>query len=344
MAALVITISSDVSEESVGFIVLRVTIPIKIPIAPVMPTDPPTTPELPAVSPFLCSDDFESEPADELHARHVSLRPYDDVLFSWRDRVRFRPSLPSGYSSPDTTIPSGEIPFIPTPPAPSTGITTASPACMSTPGIIASLAVRSHESSDESSPKTHIESYMDSNIRSNIEAETAATAMKAIAIVVESESESEEAEADEEADAKVQPEGTIEIEVDVTTGIDIPHDLPTPDAMEQLGQLEEGMQIEHEGKNLIAEGESSSLLGHVMALEDSNTRLQDGLVITITHFGMTPEAIKELISRRVEEALAAQEANRNAGLIDENQSQNGDDNNNESRGNGNHRNNIGDGN
>ncbi|GJY04660.1 hypothetical protein Tco_0370600 [Tanacetum coccineum] len=67
-------------------------------------------------------------------------------------------------------------------------------------------------------------------------------------------------------------------------------------------------------------------------------------IMTITRSGMTPEAIKELISRRVEEALAAQVANRNAGLIDENQSQHGDDNDNGSEGNGNHGNNNGDGN
>nr|GFB69133.1 hypothetical protein [Tanacetum cinerariifolium] len=70
------------------------TIPIEIPIAPVMPTDPPTTPELPVVLPFLCSDDSESEPADVLRARHVSLRPYDDMVFRWRDKVRFRPFSP----------------------------------------------------------------------------------------------------------------------------------------------------------------------------------------------------------------------------------------------------------
>nr|GEW81733.1 reverse transcriptase domain-containing protein [Tanacetum cinerariifolium] len=52
-------------------------------------------------------------------------------------------------------------------------------------------------------------------------------------------------------------------------------------------------------------------------------------IMTITCSGMTPEAIKELISQRVDEALVAQEANHNAGLIDENQSQNRDDNNEE---------------
>ncbi|GJS38048.1 hypothetical protein Tco_0536430 [Tanacetum coccineum] len=121
MAALVITISFVVSEESLGFVVSRVilfaTIPLEIPIVPDIPTDLPSTPELPAVSPFVCSDDFEFEPADELPKRYVSLRLYDDVVSWWRDRVRFCPSSPSGSSSPDTTIPSAEIPVAPTPPA-----------------------------------------------------------------------------------------------------------------------------------------------------------------------------------------------------------------------------------
>ncbi|GJX64402.1 hypothetical protein Tco_0298745 [Tanacetum coccineum] len=66
--------------------------------------------------------------------------------------------------------------------------------------------------------------------------------------------------------------------------------------------------------------------------------------MTITRSGMTPEAIEELISQRVTEALAAQEANRNAGLVVEGQSQNGDDDDNRNVGNGNHGNNNGDGN
>ncbi|GJY09372.1 reverse transcriptase domain-containing protein [Tanacetum coccineum] len=67
-------------------------------------------------------------------------------------------------------------------------------------------------------------------------------------------------------------------------------------------------------------------------------------IMIITRSGMNPEAIEELISWRVEEVLAAQEVNRNAGLIDENQSQNGDDNDNGSGGNGKHGNHNGDGN
>ncbi|GJS35459.1 putative reverse transcriptase domain-containing protein [Tanacetum coccineum] len=48
--------------------------------------------------------------------------------------------------------------------------------------------------------------------------------------------------------------------------------------------------------------------------------------MTITRSGMTPEAIEELVNRRVEEALAAHEATRAANALEaENQSQNGSD-------------------
>ncbi|GJX76009.1 reverse transcriptase domain-containing protein, partial [Tanacetum coccineum] len=61
--------------------------------------------------------------------------------------------------------------------------------------------------------------------------------------------------------------------------------------------------------------------------------------MTITHFGMTPEAIKELIDQRVAETLANYEATSAANALeDESQSQNGkdDDNGNGGNGNGNH--------
>ncbi|GKC71286.1 hypothetical protein Tco_1117169 [Tanacetum coccineum] len=58
--------------------------------------------------------------------------------------------------------------------------------------------------------------------------------------------------------------------------------------------------------------------------------------MTITLSGMTPEAIEELVNRRVEEALAAYEANRAANALKaENQSQNGSD---DDNGNGRNRN------
>ncbi|GKB99197.1 hypothetical protein Tco_0985334, partial [Tanacetum coccineum] len=58
--------------------------------------------------------------------------------------------------------------------------------------------------------------------------------------------------------------------------------------------------------------------------------------MTITRSGMTPEAIKELINRRVEEAIAAHEEARNANALEtENQIQNGSDGDNGNDGNGN---------
>ncbi|GJS00956.1 putative reverse transcriptase domain-containing protein, partial [Tanacetum coccineum] len=58
--------------------------------------------------------------------------------------------------------------------------------------------------------------------------------------------------------------------------------------------------------------------------------------MTITRSGMTPEAIKELVNRRVEEALAAYEEARAANALEaENQSQNGSDGDNGNGGNGN---------
>nr|GEW30489.1 hypothetical protein [Tanacetum cinerariifolium] len=98
------------------------------------------------------------------------------------------------------------------------------------------------------------------------------------------------------------------------------------EAIERLRQLNEGMK------------------GELETLEDGDLHDEDkGLsIMTITRSGMTLEAIEELISQRVKEVVTAQETNRNAGLIDGNQSQNGDDNNKISGRNGNHGNNNGD--
>ncbi|GJY27232.1 hypothetical protein Tco_0401958 [Tanacetum coccineum] len=67
-----------------------------------------------------------------------------------------------------------------------------------------------------------------------------------------------------------------------------------------------------------------------------DTRMRLRRTMTITRSGMTPEAIEELVNRRVEEALAAHEATRANALEAKNQSQNGSDgdNGNSSNGNG----------
>ncbi|GJR99521.1 putative reverse transcriptase domain-containing protein, partial [Tanacetum coccineum] len=371
MAAQVIAISFDALQESVGSVVSRVilfgTIPTKIPIVQDIPTDLPIAPKLPVVSPFLCSDDFksdsESEPADELPERHVSLRHHDDVVSRCRAKILVAP----------------------TPPAPSTDIATAPPICDTlTPVITTSPPVRSRIQTTTRKSTLGLRPMMTlarsaalrRARRAALSSETSssvtlrprrAAAILAVAI----------AEADDEANAKIQLEGTIEIRVHVTIGIDIPNDLPMLDTIERLEQVKESVQgmfghmlviplqriedieagqTEQQARNMIADGERSSLLERVAALKSSNTRLQDALGIERVRadslqrrlgyvedeFKQIP--IKEIISQRVAEALPAQEANRNAGLVVESQSHNGDDDDIGNRGNGNHGNNNGDGN
>ncbi|GJR97395.1 hypothetical protein Tco_0269569 [Tanacetum coccineum] len=151
-------------------------------------------------------------------------------------------------------------------------------------------AAHSHESSDEGSLETHVESDKDSDIWANIEAETMAATVivdglgiKPVMVVVEtgfeprlaiveSKSKPEEVEVNNEADVEIKPEGTIKIRVDVTTRIDIPNDLL------MIEDIEAG-QADQQAKNLIVDGERSSLLKCVVTLEGSNTRLRYALGI-----------------------------------------------------------------
>ncbi|GJY52673.1 hypothetical protein Tco_0443520 [Tanacetum coccineum] len=334
MAVLAITISSDASEESLTSVVSRVilfgTIPTEIPIVSDMLTDLPTVPELPAVSPFLGLDDSESESVDESPERHVSLRLHDNMVSKWRDWVRFCSSSPSRSSSPDTTIPSTEI-------------ATASPACISTSVIIASLTVYSRiratarkstlglrpvmmPARSAAFPLTSSSSIRPSRKRSRSLATSISSIVRTAGVLSPSRvdllpprkryrvtSVMHLDESGDEATAIIDGLGNEPVLARVKAGF-------------ELG---------------LAIVETESELEEAEADEEADVEVQ---IMTITRSGMTPEAIEELISRRVEEALAAQEANRNAGLIDENQSQNRDDNDNGSGGNGNHGNNNGDGN
>ncbi|GJY41751.1 hypothetical protein Tco_0429021 [Tanacetum coccineum] len=138
MAALVISISSDVSVESVGSsfprVILIDSISVEAPVAPevgaatitspagVLELDthsssetdpsessPPPISVAPIVSPFLCYDDSESN--TKIPKRYVSHTPHDAMLTRWRSRVT------SQSSSPTTSI--LEIPTAPILPAPS---------------------------------------------------------------------------------------------------------------------------------------------------------------------------------------------------------------------------------
>ncbi|GJY14476.1 putative reverse transcriptase domain-containing protein, partial [Tanacetum coccineum] len=138
------------------------------------------------------------------------------------------------------------------------------------------------------------------------------------------------------------------------SGIDIPNSMLMPDAIERLKQRIEDIktgQRELVSRSLIAGGEKASLLDQVAFLERSNARLRGTMMMekaradrrletfanmTITRSGMTPKAIKELVNRRVEEALAAYEATHAANALEaKNQSQNSSNGDNGNGGNGN---------
>ncbi|GJS05307.1 putative reverse transcriptase domain-containing protein [Tanacetum coccineum] len=139
MAAPVISISSDVSVESVGSsfprVILIGSIPVEVPVAPevgaaavaspagvleldthssseVDPSEssPPPVSVAPMVSPFLCSDDSESD--TEIPERHVSPTSHDVMLTRWRSRVASRSSSPT-----TSTLEIPTAPILPTPSA-----------------------------------------------------------------------------------------------------------------------------------------------------------------------------------------------------------------------------------
>ncbi|GJV62782.1 hypothetical protein Tco_1473610 [Tanacetum coccineum] len=197
---------------------------------------------------------------------------------------------------------------------------------------------------DSISPEDSVEEDIDTDVLEDIEADA-----MAIEVVVDREiatgvNASIDMEVDVEVDVKDEVEfndrGNMEVGVDVATGINILDAMLMPDAVEHLEQVEEGLQdiyghvmkiplqrIEDieigqrglEARSLIAGGERASLIKHVASLERSNN-------MTITYFGMTPEAIEELINRRVEEALDAYEVTCAANALEaKSQSQNGSD-------------------
>ncbi|GJS23144.1 hypothetical protein Tco_0451776 [Tanacetum coccineum] len=189
---------------------------------------------------------------------------------------------------------------------------------------------------DSISPKDSVEEDIDTDVFEIIKADA-----MAIEVAVDRDVKAGvDAVIDMEVDIRVDVEdevedevesidrGTIEVGVDVAAGIDIPDGMLMPDAVERLEQVKEG-QKELEARSLKAGEERASLLEQVASLERRNN-------MTITRSGMTPEAIEELVNRRVEEALAAYEATRAANALEaESQSQNDSDGDNGNGGNGN---------
>ncbi|GKA03283.1 hypothetical protein Tco_0676064 [Tanacetum coccineum] len=168
---------------------------------------------------------------------------------------------------------------------------------------------------DSISPEDSVEEDIDTDVLEDIEADATAVEVvvnrdvvagvdAGIDIGVEVDVE-DEVEDNVEDEVQSSDRGTMVVGVDVAVGIDIPDGMVMPNAIERLDQVEEGLQDIYE---------------HNM---------------TITRSGMTPEAIEELINRRVEETLAAYEATRAANALEaKSQSQNGSDSDNGNGGNG----------
>ncbi|GJV67847.1 hypothetical protein Tco_1483356 [Tanacetum coccineum] len=386
MTALVISISSDVSVESVGSSFLRViligSIPVEVPVIPEVgaaavaspagvlkldthsssEADPsesslPPVSVAPIVSPFLCSDDSESD--TEIPERHyplapivalprnrqrraILIRPEEDIHIGRLYRTHpGGPCRALSLTHPDTIEADSSKPprfvqrihllgtphrcseaylrwrsvplSIMYPPIKSESLAgdsssessarpsrkrCRSPAAILTSSILAMRALvtffpfsvarsfPSHGLRFLFTQRISVERRIDIDVLEDIEAD---------ATVVE-------VAVDKDVKARVDT-------VDLAAGIDIPDAMLMPDAVDRLEQFR--------SRGLIAGEERASLLEQVASLERINN-------MTITRSGMTPEAIKELVNRRVEEALAAYEATRTANALEaESQSQNG---------------------
>nr|GEW57580.1 hypothetical protein [Tanacetum cinerariifolium] len=213
----------------------------------------------------------------------------------------------------------------------------------------------------EASSKESYEPYTGPNIDSDIQADIDASIVAADAIAARETDVRVETEDEAEEKAESSARGTVKITVDRVTHLVLLDDLVEPvredflswivtlerDNMRLRGMLGvERQRVDRFRRSMsYAQWDLRQIRQFCFHDHVRIRRLETyARIMTITRSGMTPKAIKELISRCVEEVLAAQEANCNARLIDENQSQNGDDNDNGSKGNGIHGNNNGNGN
>nr|GEX64563.1 hypothetical protein [Tanacetum cinerariifolium] len=198
-----------------------------------------------------------------------------------------------------------------------------------------STTALSPEASIEGSIKIGSEEEdIDFDVMADIEADIAAKAAAAIEFRVEI---NVGFEGDDEAEEKAESstKGTVKIGFDRIVEPMVPYEIL------RITDIKE----EHRTWEIWAladEREMTRLHERVIMLEGSNMRLRGGLAeereradsigrhlsdvqeetMTITRSGMTPEAIKEMISRRVAEALAES----NMGPIVKSESENGDDN------------------
>ncbi|GJY74210.1 putative reverse transcriptase domain-containing protein [Tanacetum coccineum] len=382
MAAAVISISSDISVESVGSsfprVILIGSISVKASVASEMgaaavaspagvleldthsssKADPsesslPPVSVAPMVSPFLCSDDSESD--TEMPERHVSPTPHDTMLtrtiqcseayHRWRSAPlsTMYPPTTSESSTRDSSFKLSVGPSRKRCRSPAATMTSFIHASRALVPSRADLFPPRKRFRDSISLEDNVKKDIDADVLADIKAD--ATIVKVIVdrdVVAEVDAGiylKVDVGVDVEDEVESSDRGTMEVGVDVVAGIDIPDGMLMPDVVERLEQVEEVVQDiyahvmeiplqriedietgqrELEARSLIVGGERASLLEQVASLERSN-------IMTITRSGMTPEAIEELINQRVAEALASYEVNHAAELAVESQSQNGDD-------------------
>ncbi|GJV54384.1 putative reverse transcriptase domain-containing protein [Tanacetum coccineum] len=383
MVAPIISISSDSSEESVGShaprVILFGVIPAIIPVIPkvlIIPADPivapedslPPAPNLPLVSPFLCSDDSEadskSEPVEKrpVSSSHDTLAPSFEFPLApafrhWRSASLSTPYPPTTsesslglssersldssslssrpshkrYRSPTTSVPS-----------PTHNSRSISP----TPADLLPPHKRFRDSySSEDSGEEHMEV-------DTADAEAVADVGISEGVVAHPEdgvgmgfeiAASDVREDDEEFEAEASAADTREIAVDPLVigdssessrgGIpdleDTIYDIVHYMSEVRIDRITEINHSEIVRAMLSIERDRIDSIRWHMALSQEEFCQDIRLMvrtITITRFGMTPEAIEELVNRHVEEALAAHEVTRATNALEaENQSQNGSD-------------------
>nr|GEU38504.1 hypothetical protein [Tanacetum cinerariifolium] len=320
MAAPVLSVSSDVSVESVrssfSRVILIGSISVKVPVAPEVGAA--------AVASPAGSD-------TKIPERHVSPTPHDTMLTRWMSRAALR------SSSPITSIP--EIPTALILPAPSAIVILYPDMHNQTPptvihlhhrdffihrllglhGVVRPISVGGllhyllfpsrtdllpPHKRDSISPEDSVEEDIDTDVLEDFEADATT-----VEVVVD-------------RDVKIGIDVGIGMEVNV--GIDVEDEVESSDR----GIIEVGLDVV-----------AGIGIPDAMLMPDAVERLEQNM--TITRSGMTSKTIEELVNRRVEEVLTAYEATRATNALEaKKQSQNssGDDNGNGGNRNGENRN------
>ncbi|GJY86028.1 hypothetical protein Tco_0500054 [Tanacetum coccineum] len=313
---------------------------------------PPAT-DLPLVSPFLCSDDTEadgeSEPAEQIpvSSSHDTLAPLSEFPLAPRSAPLSTPYPPTTSESSlgssferllDSSLPS----FRPS-----------RKRCRSP---TASVPLPTYVSREEHMEvdTTNAEAVVDVSVSERVTAHPKDGLGMGFKIAA-----SDVREDDEEFEAEASAVDTREIDVDPLaigdssessrrgipnledTIYDIVHYMSEV-RIDRITEIET-TQRQLETSQMVASGERASLVERIGSLrpeylkeefcqvrrDRDDTRRRLGRLestMTITRSGMNPEAIKELINRRVEEVLAAHEATCATNALEaENQSQNGSD-------------------